>query len=343
MKPLRIARGQPVAAGLVLAQDVRDAAGRAALEKGKVLGAADVAALEGFAWTELHVLAMEAGDVHEQEAGRRLAAAVAGEGVEAQPISSGAFPLVARWRGLVDLDDARLSQVNELPDLVVYTHPQDYVALEGELLGRAKIVPFVTRDEHVRSAERIAAGGILRVRRFTGARAAVLVQESIAESALSRARAAFVEKLAFFGSELVLLERVASAAGPLAAALGEAVSRGARLIVVAGSKPMDPLDPALQALALAGARLEAHGVPAHPGTLLWLAWLHDAAVVGAPSCGLFSKATALDLVLPRLLCGERVSRAWLARLGAGGLLTRDMAFRFPPYRPLAGRGVLDPE
>jgi len=43
-------------------------------------------------------------------------------------------------------------------------------------------------------------------------------------------------------------------------------------------------------------------------------------------------------VLPRVLAGERVGRAWLAELGHGGFLTRDMAFRFPPYRPAAGRG-----
>jgi hypothetical protein len=48
-------------------------------------------------------------------------------------------------------------------------------------------------------------------------------------------------------------------------------------------------------------------------------------------------------VLPRLLAGETLSRAQLAGLGAGGLLTRDMAFRFPPYRPASGRGMLDPE
>src|SRR5205807_1916377 len=96
--------------------------------------------------------------------------------------------------------------------------------------------------------------------------------------------------------------------------------------------PMDPLDPALRALQAAGARMESHGVPAHPGTLLWLAYLSETPVVGAPSCGLFAKATALDLILPRLFTGERVTRAHLAALGAGGLLTREMSWRFPPYR-----------
>jgi molybdopterin biosynthesis enzyme len=343
VKPRRIARGQRFGAGLVLTEDVRDGEGRIAIEKGRVLAPAEVPALDALPWTELHVLELDANDVHEEEAGRRLSAAVAGPGVLAQPMSGGACALTAAHRGLFDLDEERLARVNAIEDLVVYAHPRHYVALEGELLGRAKIIPFATAGERIRRAEEIAAGGILSVRRFVAGRAAVLVQENIPESQLLRARAAFEEKLAFFGSELVLLERVPSTREALAASLRKARGLRTQLVVIAGSKPMDPLDPALQALDDVGARMESRGVPAHPGTLLWLAFHEGTPVLGAPSCGLFSKATALDLVLPRLLTGEALSRAQLAGLGAGGLLTRDMAFRFPPYRPASGRGMLDAE
>ena len=51
-----------------------------------------------------------------------------------------------------------------------------------------------------------------------------------------------------------------------------------------------------------------------------------------PTCGMFSQATTFDLVLPRLLAGEPSDNAELAELGHGGLLSRDSAYRFPPYR-----------
>jgi hypothetical protein len=81
-------------------------------------------------------------------------------------------------------------------------------------------------------------------------------------------------------------------------------------------------------------------VPAHPGSLLWLGALSTTPVVGMPSCGMFSQATLFDLVLPRLLAGEPVGPAELAAFGHGGLLGRDMAFRFPPYRAGQDRGAL---
>lgn len=83
-----------------------------------------------------------------------------------------------------------------------------------------------------------------------------------------------------------------------------------------------------------------HGVPAHPGSLLWLARWRQRPVLGMPACGMFSQATAFDLVLPRLLAGEEMGAGELAALGHGGLLSRDSAWRFPPYRASAARGEL---
>jgi molybdopterin biosynthesis enzyme len=113
------------------------------------------------------------------------------------------------------------------------------------------------------------------------------------------------------------------------------------LVVVAGTRAMDPLDPAFAALARAGGRLERIGAPAHPGSLLWIADLDGTPVVGMPSCGLFSRATVFDLALPRWFAGLPVDGAWLTGLGHGGLLTRDMSWRFPPYRPRLERGAVD--
>ena len=46
---------------------------------------------------------------------------------------------------------------------------------------------------------------------------------------------------------------------------------------------------------------------------------------------MFSLATAADLVLPRLLTGERLTAESVADLAHGGLLGREMRFRMPAY------------
>ena len=342
MKPLRLEAGQVPDAGAVLAQNVASADGRVALEKGRVLGADDLRRLAELPWTELHVIGMETGDVHEEEAGRRLATAIAGEGVAVEPASAGAFPLVARHSGVLDFDPALLARLNEIDDLAAYARPPGSIVREGERIGGVKIVPFVTREDRLAAAEAIAAGGLLRVRRFLPVRVAVLVEDTVEERVLSRARRALEEKLAFFGSELATVERVRMTTEAVAGSLRGAL-RGAELVLLAGGNPMDPLDPALLALDRIGAKMEKHGIPAQPGTLLWLAYAGTVPIIAAPSCGLFAKATALDLLLPPLLTGERLSRADVAALGSGGLITAEIAWRLAPYRAGSPRGQLDPE
>jgi molybdenum cofactor cytidylyltransferase len=166
------------------------------------------------------------------------------------------------------------------------------------------------------------------------------VQEELREAGLARFRAAIEEKLGFFGAPRPTLTKVAATADALAAALRGAVDEGAQLVVVAGSRPMDPLDPAVEALSRAGGRMEKIGVPLHPGTLLWVAQLGSAPIVGMPTCGIFSKATALDLILPRLFAGERLTRKELARLGDGGLFSAETSHLLPPYRAGVARGEL---
>jgi len=335
MKPRRIARGERLAAGLVLTADV------GGLPKGRVLTDADVRSLESADWSALPVVELEPGDVHEDAAGRRLALVAAGDGIEPGPVEGGSFPLVARRRGLLEVETARLTELNLIPDLAVNSHPQHYVAVEGNVVGRAKVIPFVTREDRLRRAEDVAAGGVLRIRPFVALRGALLVHEKIAEAALDRARRAFEEKLAFFGSKLESARAVSGTPEALAQALREEQGKGTQLLVLAGSRSMDPQDPVLRGLELAGARMERHGVPAYPGTLLWLAYLGDVPMLGAPSCGIFSRATSLDLLLPRLMSCERLRATEIAGLASGGIVSPETSYRLAPYKPGVPRGQLE--
>ncbi len=239
------------------------------------------------------------------------------------------------------MDVPRLVALNLIPDLAVNTHPPQYVAVEGNVVGRAKVIPFVTREDRLRRAEEVARGGVVRIRPFASLRGALLVHEKIADAALERARQAFQAKLEFFGSRLESARAVAGNPESLAQALQEEQRKGVQLLVLAGSRSMDPQDPVLRALEIAGARMERHGVPAYPGTLLWIAYLGEVPVLGAPSCGIFSRATSLDLILPRIMTGERMRAAEIAGLAAGGIVAPETSYRLAPYKPGVPRGQLE--
>ncbi|MDR3560225.1 MAG: molybdopterin-binding protein, partial [Negativicutes bacterium] len=61
------------------------------------------------------------------------------------------------------------------------------------------------------------------------------------------------------------------------------------------------------------------GTPVLPGAMFLVAYLGQKPILGIPACGMFSKITILDVVLPKVLLGERISRRYIASLGHGGL------------------------
>src|SRR2546425_12722852 len=89
--------------GKVLCHDVRDAAGKIAVEKGARLTAATAKVLMETPWEEIHLLAVDPTDLHEEEAGKRLAAAVVGDGVEVKGYTGGQWTLGGARRGLLSV------------------------------------------------------------------------------------------------------------------------------------------------------------------------------------------------------------------------------------------------
>lgn len=329
--------------GSVLVADVRDSLGRVVVGRGTLIGDDERNLLTGMQWETLHVVRPAAGDVLEGDAGARVTKAAAGAGVRAGEAAGGHWPLISMQRGVVEVRHAALLAVNGPGALAVYTVSDGQVADQDEVIARVKIIPFVVDGAALERgvAEADGAGGLVSVRPFAPSRIGVVVLESLGSAPLERFRRALHEKAAWFGSSLLEPCLVTRTPRSVAAALEGCLSAGGEVLLIAGTAAMDPLDPAFEAVRLLGGTIERVGVPAHPGSLLWLARIRDLPVIGMPSCGLFSRATIFDLVLPRLLAGRSVDSSWLASLGHGGLLTRDVSARFPPYRPREERGAVD--
>ena len=346
MQALRIDRTAATPAdltGRVICHELRFADGRVAIPKGKMLDSVDASCAMTLEWDELHVLALGEGDVHEDAASDRIARLVAADGVQVLPPSGGHWPIASLHRGLLAIDVDALEELNELDGPCVYSLLDGQVVDVRDVVARAKIIPFAITAATLAAVESIAAQrkGVIRVRPFVTHRVGAVIHESMGDRGISRFRDAATEKLRWFGSSLCALHTAASTGPALSEALRACEAAGAQVVLVAGTNAMDVLDPTFAALERVGARMVRHGVPAHPGSLLWLADWNGTPVVGMPTCGLFAHATVFDLVISRILTGERVGRRELGRLAHGGFLTRDMTFRLPAYRAAAERGAVE--
>ncbi len=346
MKALAIRRDGAVAetlGGAVLCHDVRDGGGQIVGAKGARVDAALARTLLAAPWDEIHVLVLEAGDLHEEEAGARLARAVVGDGVAVKGYTGGQWTLVATRRGLLGIARDALADANAQDGISVFSLFDGQPVEPGETVAKAKVTPLVIPDHVLRAVEKTAAdaGGLARVRAFRPTVVGVAARERLEPKQRGRFEAALQDKVDWFGSRLLPIRYAANSPAAVADELRALRQAGAELLIVAGASALDPLDAVFGGLEILGARLERHGAPAHPGSLLWLARWDGRSVLGMPTCGMFSQATTFDLVLPRILAGERIGNREIAELGHGGLLSRDMAYRFPPYKASAVRGELE--
>lgn len=352
MRAVRIRAGRPLSAerqreliGAVLTRDVRVGAER--WSKGRRLSVEDVACLgagpvaaaaPGRDARPLTLLVLEPGDLHEDDAALRLATAVAGgdpgrHGLALRGPSESRIDLLAAADGVLHVRTAALERIDRLDPLEVFTALDGQVAARGDLVASVKVAPHVVPASVVEEAVRLSGRGIVRLSAFRPRRVGAIVKESLHAPGRERFERSVRGKVEALGSRLTAVEYVEDAVEPVTAALARLVRGGLRvdLVLAAGGASTDPLDPFYLAIERLGGRVVRHGVPAHPGSMLWLARIGRTDLVGLPTCGAFSKATAADLLIPRLLAGERADARTVARLGHGGLLTRDMRFRMPAY------------
>ncbi len=320
--------------GTVLAHDVEAMTGdgRIRLRKGRLLTAHDLPTLIA-ANRRLHIIALDPGDVHEDEAAQRLARAVAGTGIVIGDPHESMITLRAAHSGLLTIAVDRLLTVNMIPDLSVWTLYDAQIVRERQAVAGVKVTPLVTHEAAIRAGEDAAPADhrIVQVLPFVPRRAGVLVREELLPAAGARFREAIIGKVEWFGSSITEIVRPGNDVTSVIDATRTLLDGGADMILCAGVTSTDPLDVTVQALETMGARWEKRGVPAHPGSTYWLAYLDAVPVLGMASCGMFSRATVLDLILPHFFAGQHVNAAMLAALGHGGLLNKGMAYRFPDY------------
>lgn len=313
------------AEGKLLAHNISDAAGRRVLRKGRTLDGDALAVLAGLGHTTVFVAELDPDDVHEDEAAERIARVVAGDGVRASPPHTGRVNITAGVLGVVYVDTDILLALNGIEGVTVATARTHAVARPRTRVATVKIIPYALPPDAVRHAESAAAGaGLVSVRPISGVPVSVVLVGSRGgwEGLRAGVGEAIARRMEGLGCPVARSACVPLDESALSGALAEEARGGAGMIVVAGETAiMDANDLIPRGIRDAGGEVEHLGLPMDPGHLLLLGYLDAIPVVGAPGCVRGTVPDGFDAVVPRLLAGERLTRADLESLGHGGLLS----------------------
>ncbi|MDD4601242.1 hypothetical protein SDC9_11468 [bioreactor metagenome] len=324
------------AIGTVLCHDITrivpgEFKGRA-FKKGHIITAHDIPELLKLGKDHLYVWKVEAGKIHENDAGLRLARAVSGPGLTLTEPNEGKVTLLADYDGLCMIDENHLLEVNLIEELIVATRNHGRPVRKGEAIAGARVIPLVIDEAKLMKAEQIgAANQIVSVLPFHPYRVGMITTGS--EVYHGRIQDQFgpvvQKKVESFGCQVVRQIVVPDDAEQIAQAVMTLVNEGAEFILTTGGMSVDPDDVTPTGIRQAGARLVTYGAPVLPGAMLMVAYLGQVPILGLPGCVMYNKTTVFDLVLPFILSGQTITRAMIVKLGMGGLCLKCEVCRYP--------------
>lgn len=316
------------AVGTQLAHDITEIRPREfkgpAFRKGHTVCEEDLCRLQRLGKNHLYVIDLAPDEIHENEAAAILAAALAGDGIfwENNP-REGKINLHAAWDGLLVVDGQALAAFNLVDEVLCATLHNHTLVRQGDLVGGTRALPLIMKRAAIERAAAIASqnGGVVSVKRLQKTRAGLVITGNEVYHGLIQDRFAPVltQKVESLGSEVVALDFAPDNAEAIARVICAHLERRCNMLLLSGGMSVDPDDVTRQGIRLAGATEMHYGAATLPGAMFLVAYLGEVPLLGVPACALHHRITALDLVLPRILAGERVGKTELAFLGHGGL------------------------
>jgi len=292
--------------------------------KGHVIREEDIPVLLSMGKEHIFVWDQTPGLIHENEAAEHLAQAVSGPGLVLDEPKEGKITITAAHDGLLYSSEEGILALNTLDGVILATLHNHYPVKKGEKVAGTRVVPLMIDEKVIIAAEEIVGSfshPILDVRPLKHLKVGIVVTGS--EVFHGRIKDKFGpvlrEKVQNWGSVVLDLTMASDDVELIQSSIQNQLNKGAEMILVSGGMSVDPDDVTPAAIKGMGAELITYGAPVLPGAMFMLAYLGDVPIMGLPGCVMYSKNTVFDLVAPRLLTGERLTRLDIVKLGHGGL------------------------
>ncbi|MDU6816467.1 MAG: molybdopterin-binding protein [Veillonella sp.] len=248
-----------------------------------------------------HIFVMEPEDegfLHEEDVARALYNMAGGENMHDGPMAQGKIEAIADVDGLFKVDVERLHTINSIGELTIVTRFNNTPVKAGDKLAGMRCIPLLLEEQQVEDAKKIANGKPLLA--FTP-----IIEERCAE----------------FGVNKVAHEIVTDNTDDIVAAIDKVKEAGADIIFCTGGMSVDPDDLTPGAIKRYADRVVTYGLPVLPGSMVCIAYCADGTpILGVPGGVLFSKPTAFDEILPRLVANDEITKEDCIRMGHGGFL-----------------------
>lgn len=316
------------AVGQVLCHDItqiiKDVSKGPVFRKGHIIKEEDIPVLLSVGKDHIYVWENDETMMHENDAAEVLCEICKGENISRGEAKEGKIELKAECDGVLQIDEETLNMVNSFGQMMIATRHGNFPVKKGDKLAGTRIIPLVIEKEKMEAVkEKAGTTPILNVRKYLPKKVGIVTTGN--EVFLGRIKDTFtpvvVDKVREFGAEVVGHEYSDDDNQHIEDAIRKLLDEGADMILCTGGMSVDPDDKTPLAIRNVCGEVVTYGAPVLPGAMFLLAYYgeNQIPVMGLPGCVMYASRTIFDLVLPRIMVGEILSKADFDRLGQGGL------------------------
>ena len=326
----------------------------AVFRKGHVVTEEDISVLLSVGKEHLYVWEKQEGMLHENDAAEILRQVCQGEFMTASEPKEGKIELTAQTDGILKIDREKLNAVNGMGRMVVASGHGDFPVRKGDRIVGMRVVPLVIEEKEMNRMKEICGNEpIFRLLPFRKMKAGIVTTGS--EVYRGRIEDKFTPvvrgKLEEYGVEVLGSSLCDDKPEMIVDSIREWIDKGADMVICTGGMSVDPDDRTPLAIRNASDEVITYGAPVLPGAMFMLAYKHrtpdnmeqksgegnrsvnceggSIPVMGLPGCVMYAKRTIFDLVLPRIVAGEKLCAEDFSVLGEGGLCLNCPVCTFP--------------
>jgi molybdenum cofactor synthesis domain-containing protein len=326
------------AVGQVLCHDItqiiRGVSKGPVFRKGHIVREEDIPVLLSVGKEHLYIWENDETMLHENDAAEILCRLCQGENVERTEAKEGKIELLAACDGLLKINEQALLAVNSYGQMMIAARHGNFPVKKGNKLAGTRIIPLVIEKEKMEEAAAQAGPSpILNVLPYRPYQAGIVttgneVYKGLIEDTFTPV---VTEKLEAYGAAVIGQRYSDDDNTHIEAAIRELLAEGADMILCTGGMSVDPDDRTPLAIRNVCGEVVTYGAPVLPGAMFLLAYYGDnkIPVMGLPGCVMYAKRTIFDLVLPRIMAGDLLTKEDFDRLGEGGLCLDCPVCTFP--------------
>jgi molybdopterin biosynthesis enzyme MoaB len=325
------------AVGMVLAHDltkiVPGVFKGAAFRKGHIIRQEDIEELKDAGKYNVFVVTLDDGKVHESEAAQRIAVAASAEELILTEVLEGKVNIKAAARGLLKINKQAQYEVNRLGKMALVSLHDNTLVEKSQIVAASKIIPLTIEREEIEKAEQICRQNspIIDVKPLFPLKTGIIITGS--EVYYGRIKDKFGDmlkaKICLYGGEVLDIQFAPDETEFIHKLILEEIEKGAQVVLVSGGMAVDADDVTPKAIENASTEVITYGIPLLPGAMCMIAYHNQVPIIGIPACAMYNKTTVLDIIYPRVLAKEHLTRDDIISLGHGGLCLNCAECRYP--------------